>query len=489
MDIKNNVKLEEIESILYDKSTFNQFIREKRKYSNISIDCYLKAINDYFEYQYLKENNLSKNVFETINYINNYYGYNKNYLFEEYLDNTKSTINYKFLKELLSNQKVYSNFIKKMNNLKLVKDVMIELDDLINYYRKKNIDIPYSYQKRYNDLNTIVNMKNKKFLEELHKQDPYNFIPGYIPTNELNVDFKKIILKDVDLNEDKLVIAKQIYINIAKKLEYDVDYIYAQRYGFTGKKDNLYNKNISLISEKDTSVICKGWAEIYCKILNDVGIMSKVTGGEHKFVTLKVNDMVIDADSTLGIADDEGLGINDLTRVKLGMKALGFIDENKSKNFQELMKIVDEKINYIESKHIEKRKQLIEYYNSITDQEEVKISLEEKISLIGRITETTPLKGAEYTTYVETLWQATLMKDNVKQTSIFLFTPDKYQMGKLFIVPSDPQRYFLCIKGKSCREYSKQEIERAIEKKIIFPTHKNVKIPGIREVNINERTR
>lgn len=488
----NIISTDEIEEILYNKATFNRFIRRTNQFSKTNINDYLEALNKYMEYLIENGNNISKNVFDSINYINAYFNYNKSYSYEEYLDKTERIITLNTLNDILKNKSTFKKFLNYEKNLDFFDNLSIQqyiyaLDNMVKYYHNNNIGLPNKYYKRYLLIKkTYFDLTPPKIAKP--RKLTLDDIDGYVPDSDVNIKLKESVLKGLDLNEDKLLLARQIYINLCKVLKYDTSFPYLSSYNNTEQANDIYNRDINDITLKNNDIICKSWAEIYAKVLIDIGLNAKVVGTNHRHVTFQYGDLLIEADATNVIKDEADNYMNDLTRVKLDLTPTGFTSFDDDNRFYRLLANVDKRIENIGENVIKKKLQIIDYYNSVTEQI-VNISLDEKIDFLNKMANSSNLVGLEYLTYLKSLIK-TILSDIKEKIDINYIIDNEYMVGLLLTISKNRNlSYYIFYKKSDWHKYNKSQIQDAMENGIISTLFSDTKIPGILKEDQHERTR
>lgn len=145
-------------------------------------------------------------------------------------------------------------------------------------------------------------------------------------TNTMIKNLEQEILSNLP-NADDLTKARYLYLELSKRLSYDVNYVV----GDNASRYNIYNKNLNFANLDTNSVICKGWSELYAQLLIDAGFPPetvKICGSEknggHRWVEIMFNDYIIRCDAT-----DVFNHSTDLANTKSGSSTNGFIALDK----------------------------------------------------------------------------------------------------------------------------------------------------------------
>ena len=150
-----------------------------------------------------------------------------------------------------------------------------------------------------------------------------------LPQNILNksvsreFNLKEELLSKISLNMNNLQRMRKLYIELNKRLSYDLNY----RYMDTSSKARFYDTTVTFDNLDSNKIICKGWSELFSDLLvssgldaNKVKIVGGSTNGSHKWVEVDFDDYIVIADAT-----DVIKGSLDLSNCKAGMKTNGFL--------------------------------------------------------------------------------------------------------------------------------------------------------------------
>ncbi len=154
--------------------------------------------------------------------------------------------------------------------------------------------------------------------------------------NALNLQDE--ILDKINPNLDPIAKARQAYIELNKRLHYDMNYAKVD----SNTKREIYNKILSLASIDTNNVICKGWSELYRDLLIECGFdpdKVRIVGSNkdfaHKWVEIELaDDSLIIADATEAI-----VGPPDINKVKYGDTMMGFFRVTKNSAGLRLSKV------------------------------------------------------------------------------------------------------------------------------------------------------
>ncbi len=178
-------------------------------------------------------------------------------------------------------------------------------------------------------------------------------------------NLKKEIIRNMPSNLNKIEKTRYLYIELAKKVNYDPEWIVSKPY-------YKYFKETSFKNLKNDKIICKGWAQLYKELLDEAGIdgavvkrvidentLKPVSFG-HFWVEINVDsDMKVVADATNAYRNS-----TDLLNCKVGKKTNGFclckkdamlygndelfslVDLNKERKYLSYLNNLDEKVGY-----------------------------------------------------------------------------------------------------------------------------------------------
>ena len=136
---------------------------------------------------------------------------------------------------------------------------------------------------------------------------------------------KEQVLDKVASIEEEDLKSKAIYEELNKRVHYDMNF----QIGDNNTKQAIINQNITADNvPANNAVVCKGWSELYCDLLQEEGIDAKVVksnGRNHYWVEINLkNGESIAADATDLIG-----GQTDLVNSKVGNHSSGFIFINE----------------------------------------------------------------------------------------------------------------------------------------------------------------
>lgn len=196
-----------------------------------------------------------------------------------------------------------------------------------------------------------------------------------IASNANELSLKEQVLSTIKSTDNDITKARKIYVELNKRVGFDVEWTNAHYKQDLDKMAQIYNKSVSFDNLPNDSVICKSWSSLYKEALVDAGVdESKISikglnlpdERGHKWVEIITEDGTIVADATNNIA-----GSFDLINTKFGEKTTGFylLDEytGKKDDFSdELIDRLDESIGYVTDNSIAQKISLLksEFGNS-----------------------------------------------------------------------------------------------------------------------------
>ena len=134
-------------------------------------------------------------------------------------------------------------------------------------------------------------------------------------------ELKKQLILDSANIDDPILKARNLYVELNKKLHYSMDYLKGDK----EVKASIYNPITTFdnLNENNT-IICKGWSELYKELLVSSGFDEtnvKIAGnGVHKWIEINLNNgniLVADATEAIG-------GATDIASCKAGIRTNGF---------------------------------------------------------------------------------------------------------------------------------------------------------------------
>lgn len=207
-------------------------------------------------------------------------------------------------------------------------------DDISNKEAISCLKDLYSKVKDYRNRGFSVYLGNENNIQELIKSldngafDIENTLKNISDINTTSL--KDELLKSIDGIKEPAMIAKKLYDELNKRVNYSVKWMQVSKNAnFINEKTTIYNQNISLDNTKiGDNIICKGWSQLYKEALEMAGFdESKITIegknnlGSHKWVSINLGDgNFILADATNAIN-----GSPDLLKSKIGEPDLGFM--------------------------------------------------------------------------------------------------------------------------------------------------------------------
>ena len=242
------------------------------------------------------------------------------------------------------------------------------VDDLIN---QKTVfqtmkDVSSTAKNLYSKAEDIYNI-TKQNIAENHYFRSLLKIYGDTIGYTFGKNLKKEIIRNMPSNLNKIEKTRYLYIELAKKVNYDPEWIVSNP-----KPYYKYFKETSFKNLKNDKIICKGWAQLYKELLDEAGIDGAVVKREidkntskpesigHFWVEIGVDsDMKVVADATNAYRNSI-----DLLNCKVGKKTNGFclckkdailygndelfslVDLNKERKYLSYLNNLDEKVGY-----------------------------------------------------------------------------------------------------------------------------------------------
>ena len=388
------ISLATLESILKDDVIFRKFIMNfsiaKDIFKQGTKQQYVEALNKLMHYYLKNKEALPKKYVEKMNYINAYYEkeFQLNeihYAYEEKVEE-KDTVSIFMLLSILSEEDIFQKFLNLEENKEYFKNIdssfyieaFLELE---KFLKEANILLPKHKLERLQDI------KSHFVFDTPH----HEILNGRICMGEVDSRLEKEIKKRINLEENDFVIARSIYIELCKMVIND---------------DNFFTVKAKGVQEK------KDFASIYANLLKKMGIDAVLSYGEEKYALFSYKGVVIKADATKkGNHGREAYHVSDTTRVKIGLKTVGFealnpeIDihaaiANADKKHEEYGEIVKRKRRELEEKY-RLRKKIVS-----KDLEDIK----ETMHFISQLVYNSTLESLDYTDYIHLMLDASIPK-------------------------------------------------------------------------------
>ncbi len=312
-----------IEKIIFDKDVFDMFMHFKKNrefFSDIPLNVYLSAINDYINFMDKQNYEFSEVENRRIKKLNKlikkYIGFNES----NFKENDSGF--YKLCLNILNNDLMFSKFIHSSGDFEGYSvDRIYEfiIGDLSNFYSKF-------------EASELGELNNRIFMIERIRsirEKSSNEFNGVVDSS-----FEKAVMDNVSKSDSLVSLAYSIYNSLNSIVIYDsnmfaLDQDYDDDYVL-----KIYDKKIDEISLGDSRVVCSNWAYLYSYFLNKNGIESYVVGNDksHKYVYMLIGDSLLSADATLSkYSSVDGLNVPDLVRAKMGLKPAGFCYDSGKK--------------------------------------------------------------------------------------------------------------------------------------------------------------
>lgn len=475
------IPLDILEKIIKDGDFFVSFIKSADPFMGKRKLSYAKAINEYMEYATIHSEDLIKDDFDRVNYINSIYGLPRRYDFEEYLSKTEPLITVSVLEAILEDEDTFNKFMDFDNNRDTFEfDLINYLDklyNLLNYYSGTGLALGNLEESRASEIRKKYSLQLKRFFD----------LDGYeVDKPQIDSDLFKRVLENVDTTREPFFVARAIYIELAKLVRYDSSFIgLEQDINSSKRAKSIYDKDISKISLKDNTVICKNWAELYSALLNAVKIKAVVSGkGLHKYVTFNCDGTMIKADATnVTTSQDDDLIMTDLARIQIGLSTGGFVCLERDKDITEALQEVDRELSYRVDTITNRLNTLEEEYMAIKRSEP---NYEEKIfdalDFIRQVAANSKLDGIELCVYLSALSKALFKEKGISEYQILVLCQKlrrgNYDVSTLLVLKEDDYRYFVIGKN-NLTEFSKYEMIKKLDKGKFKIVGKNKKIMGI----------
>lgn len=428
------ISLRTLESILKDDTIFRKFIinfdKEKDLFKGMNKIDYIYSLNTLMDYYVEHDDALSKKYFEKMNYMNSYYKKDlkdsfREYSYGDYLKRKKPEIPFKVMNAILSDEEVYHKFLHfneyrdYFRNIPLNQYIQAILD-MQSFYEKNHLLLQRHKQDR------IQTIKSQFIFETPHNE----ILTGERCEVKIDPVLEKEVLKKVNLQEDLFVIARSIYMELCKIVTMDDIFL-------TQPKES--NKVNQMLAKE------KSFSAIYATLLRKVGIDAVISSGKEKATLFLYKGLVVKANATeKGTQIGENYHVSDITRVKIGLKTVGFKALNPENDIHAAILNADKKQEEYQKKVEENRKELEQKYRSLK-----KIDVNEKQNLVEVMEELAildashELSSLDYTDYIRTMIDTSV--SDAQKGEISCVTCYKKQDGKHHSV--------MVVDLTRCREY------------------------------------
>ncbi len=389
------IPLTTLELIFKDDTVFRKFVmnfeNEKSLFKNIQKLDYIIALNKVMQHFIKNDPTLPKKYFEKINYLNSYYKKQlqeiyPHYSYEEYQNTPKNEIPICRLMAILSDESTFEKFLNFEEHKEDFAPISLTnyIDSFLSlerFYEENHIALPKHKMERIQDI------KSHFIFETPHDE----ILNGSFCTIELDKNLEREVLKRVNLEENDFVIARSIYIELCKRIESDDSLPILK----DEKDDNLENK--------------KDFAAIYVSLLKKVGINAVVSFGSKRYALFSYRGVVIKADATKKENGDEISTVDDRTRVKIGLKTVGFEALNPKNDIHSAIENADKKYEKYQRVLKEERRRLEVRYRSLKQMipQEVK-NIKEMMDSISKLGINPILTSPHYTNYISSMLNANI---------------------------------------------------------------------------------
>lgn len=390
------ISLRTLESILKDDTIFRKFImhfdKEKDLFKGIDKIDYIYGLNTLMDYYIKHDATLSKKYFEKMNYMNSYYKRDlkelfREYSYENYLKQEKPEISFKVIHSILSDEEVYHKFL----------DFNEHKDYFGNISLDKYIQAILEIQTFYEENQILLQKHKKDRIRTIKSQFIFETPHNEILTGErydVKVDpiLEKEVLKRVNLQEDAFVIARGIYMELCKLVTMEDTFLVQPK-----ESNRMIHRE-------------KCFADIYATLLRKVGIDAVVSSGKEKAALFLYKGLVVKADATeKGTQIGENDHVSDVTRVKIGLKTVGFKALNPENDIHAAILNADKKQVEYQKKVEENRKELEQKYRSLKKMDvHGKQNLVEVMEELANLDASYKLSSHDYTDYIKTMIDASV---------------------------------------------------------------------------------
>lgn len=470
-----DIPIELIESLIKNQRHLNKLIREKSDYyKGIHKKNLIVAINDYFKYSISRKNDLTKNNFDVVNYLNIYYGKGISYDFDWYMNTTKKMISIDDSRRILNSDKLLEEYRDKPNS-----EEVREVRDMFEYFSKHNIII--SKKERENYFYLIDKM--------LVRYSHLDRVKGERIINHVDMKTDDEIRK-LDLSEDPFVRARQIYLKLGEITSYSPEYIVRKKYNDTDRKRNIYSLNIdddkNYNSDKKETV-CKGWAESYASLLRGYGVDAKVTGDYHKYVVFETDGKLIKADATNVTEVNGEKKYIDLMRIQLGAETGGFTSYD-DRNISDKVKDADKVIGYPNKSIDEIKQKMLDEYDDIVNSTNMFATA--KIDVLKHLLSKTKLGGFQYARFSKEICEELIGDSCVQSEYMFRYNKGNYDAYNLIVIEEENHLKYFLLSEQEKIELSEDDLKFGVDSHNLEFISDKVKLKATKDNNeyTNENT-
>lgn len=455
------ISLATLESILKDDTIFRKFIMNfsiaKDIFKEGSKQQYVCALNQLMHYYLKNKEALPKKYVEKMNYINAYYQKELqlnelHYVYEEKVEE-KDTVSISMLLSILSEEDIFQKFLNFEENKEYFKNIDASLYmeaflRLENFLKEAHISLPKHKQERLKDI------KSYFIFDTPHSE----ILNGRICTVEVNPKLEQEIKKRINLQENDFVIARSIYIELCKMVVDD---------------DNFFTEKPKGEQEK------KDFVSIYASLLKKIGIEAVLSYGEENYALFSYKGVVIKADATKrGNYERDAYHVRDTTRVKIGLKTVGFQALNPEIDIHAAIASADRKHEKYGEMLKQKRSDLEEKYRLrkkivSRDLQDIK----ETMHFISKLVYHSKLESLDYTDYIHLMLDACTPKgEKIPYVICYKREKERYQSVVLVDLSSfyeNKDTYYLFEEKKEGKLFSGLDIRNMKKRGILsIPSEK-----------------
>lgn len=316
----------------------------------------------------------------------------------EYKISTNDIINFMELKENEYNKLCLAQSIKELYGLKKEYFVYAVLHFFLDNKIKDKYDLPKNYLLRLHEIED-----NKKIDIQSINHIPKTYDPNASKV-KITEELRKTIIGDMPDKLSLLEKAIYIYIKMCKIFTYNEEFYAVDQAGEIAKRHEDISR-ISTLSEKNNSLVCYEFNEIYGHLLAELGINYEVDqalvdsyGGGHANLKFVVDKYIIFADSVTTVLS------GDLGRAKTNRPLNGLRCVNKNEyTCNEFEKKLKKMYQLVMNKEKVPRKETFEkilslYQNNTNNLNEV--PLEERLDILIKRVNSKKLQPVDNISYL-----------------------------------------------------------------------------------------
>lgn len=328
-------------------------------------------------------------------------------------------------------------------NWKELMAYFLEKNGIIAYVKKSDTDNEKKDVQVFLENNFIMEISKPAELDEKSRQEAFKSQLSRIeeisyrisPDVIVNPDLEKAVMENVQISDNKVIYAFNIYDELNKRLTFSSTMIALKQDLENPIIRSIYFQDISKYDEDNNRVTCRNWSELYAyfleKYIGENAYINKK--GKHKNVKFAIDDIIITADATNSIFSElDKTDFTDLTRAKLGFAPAGFktnfyvpeLDKRiREYNILDVDKINSEYSEYKEKSNVQELVNLLGSENltnrmlNLDNGKEIDNILR-KLKFISDIISNSNMQNMDNFKYLQVLRKNILSKEELNRVSV-----------------------------------------------------------------------